>query len=406
MAHDDVHIEHIETMSRLKFERDILSLKKEIDHLTSHAENAMQEKRKNSLKMDFDILDQEHRNKKQRLEHTIELMKLEKDKSELEFEIARQKITHQSDLINAEIILREKELAEREWASAAIRMPDPILLLDSGAREIIVSDRIIDLNGVITYRTADYISTRLNYYNNQSMHEPIFLVIGNSPGGSVMAGLEILANIENSRAPIYTIIKSFAASMAAVIATRTNSYMYKDANILHHQMWCFTVGNISWHEEQTKYLKELSQRTDGPMLEKINTRLLKLSNHKSDESDTNSYTESDSYDSISDMPVLWTQEEWTKAINSKNMSHEWMVHGDEAAKLGWVEACVTSIRFTSQVRHPDAKYSIEKSIPAAPSPPPPTPCKGSSVAQIEHFPKQDETLRTGDYLCIYEKKSQ
>lgn len=401
-------LENLETMNELRSRRDILSLKKEIDNLESHAENAEIERKRYSLKIEFDMMDQDHRNKKQKLEQSIELLKLEKDKSEILYELEKQRMTHRSDLINAELNMREKELAYKEWAGQdALRIQNPIVATHNKLKEIIVSDRIIDLNGTIMYKTADYITTRLNYYNNQSITDPIFLVIGNSPGGSVMAGLEILANIENSRAPVYTIIKSFAASMAAVIATRTNSYMYKDANILHHEMWCGTIGSSSWHKEQMQFLDNLTKRTDGPMLQKINGRLMRRAFESDSESDTESYTcseaSSEQEHSSEQKPKkpakpdikLWTPDDWKNAINTKSLSHEWMVHGNEAEELGWIEGCVDFIRFTSQVRHPDAKYSVEKPIPPAPSPPP-APCKSNQMIEYEN-----EILRIDDYMYHY-----
>ncbi|HHC74124.1 MAG TPA: hypothetical protein ENK78_03515, partial [Thiothrix sp.] len=48
-------------------------------------------------------------------------------------------------------------------------------VLDDGT--LVISDRRISLNGPILHETADYISARLNYYNNKDESLPIFLVI-------------------------------------------------------------------------------------------------------------------------------------------------------------------------------------------------------------------------------------
>ena len=56
-----------------------------------------------------------------------------------------------------------------------------------------ISDRRIALNGPIIYDTADYIEQRINFYANLDDKTPIFLVIDNCPGGSVMEGDRIFA---------------------------------------------------------------------------------------------------------------------------------------------------------------------------------------------------------------------
>ncbi|MEN9669593.1 MAG: hypothetical protein RLZZ386_1500, partial [Planctomycetota bacterium] len=73
-----------------------------------------------------------------------------------------------------------------------------------------VSDRRIDLNGAIVSGTADAVCDRIDYFNNQNRTLPIFIIINNSPGGSVMAGYRILKSIETSDAPVHVVVKSFA----------------------------------------------------------------------------------------------------------------------------------------------------------------------------------------------------
>ena len=102
---------------------------------------------------------------------------------------------------------------------------------------MVISDRRIPLNGPITNETADYVTTRIHFFNNKDPKLPIFIVIDDSPGGSVMAGYRILKAMEGSDAPVHVVVKSFAASMAAAIATLAkHSYAYPNAVILHHQI--------------------------------------------------------------------------------------------------------------------------------------------------------------------------
>ncbi len=108
-------------------------------------------------------------------------------------------------------------------------------LRDDGV--LVISDRRIPLNGMIVPATADFITSRIDYWNNKDSKLPIFIVIDDCPGGSVMAGYRILKSMEASQAPIHVVVKSFAASMAACITTLAKeSSCYPNSLILHHQI--------------------------------------------------------------------------------------------------------------------------------------------------------------------------
>ena len=129
---------------------------------------------------------------------------------------------------------------------------------------LVISDRRIPLNGLITTDTADYITSRIQYWNNKDRKLPIFIVIDASPGGSVMAGYRILKAMESSDAPVHVVVKSFAASMAAAITTlATESYAYPNAVILHHQISSQVMGQLNltqqreFHEESQRWWARL-----------------------------------------------------------------------------------------------------------------------------------------------------
>ncbi|MDA0214277.1 MAG: ATP-dependent Clp protease proteolytic subunit [Planctomycetota bacterium] len=133
-----------------------------------------------------------------------------------------------------------------------------------------VSDRRIDLNGPIVSGIADAVCDRIDYYNNQDSKLPIFIVINNSPGGSVMAGYRILKSIETSDAPVHVVVKSFAASMAATIATLApHSYAYPNAIILHHQMSGGASGNMTNMEQEIETMQEWERRLAEPIAKKM-----------------------------------------------------------------------------------------------------------------------------------------
>ena len=103
-----------------------------------------------------------------------------------------------------------------------------------------VSDRRIVINEPIIMGSGDWISRRINFFNRESAEQPIFIVIDYCPGGSIMEGEIILRAMKASKAPIHMIVKSFAASMAAVMLSEAeHSYVLPNARIMHHQPWSY-----------------------------------------------------------------------------------------------------------------------------------------------------------------------
>ncbi len=225
---------------------------------------------------------------------------------------ARSEITRLSTVIEQ----KEKELAAAQYAEAKPSYPgDP-----HQGRTLIVSDRRIALNGPIMTNTADDLSEKIAYYNNKNAKLPIFIVIDNSPGGSVMAGYRILKAMQGSEAPVYVVVKSFAASMAACIATLADkSFAYPNAIILHHQISSASFGNLTQQKESIQEIEEWWQRLAGPIAAKMGI----------------------------------STEDFIKKMYSKVSSGDWSEFGDKATQLKWVDHIVDDIRETAQVKHPD-----------------------------------------------------
>jgi len=183
-----------------------------------------------------------------------------------------------------------------------------------------VSDRRIALNGVITTSTADYVVERIDYFNNQNTEFPIFIVIDRSPGGSVMAGYKILKAMEGSPAPVYVVVKSYAASMAASIAALAKkSYAYPNAIILHHQMSSMTYGNITEQKEQMKEADEWWKRLASPIAAKMGI----------------------------------SADEFIKRMYQNRVTGDWKEFADAARKLKWVDEIADTIREESLIKNPD-----------------------------------------------------
>ncbi len=185
--------------------------------------------------------------------------------------------------------------------------------------KLYLSDRTIKLDGPIITGTADYVCSRIDFFNNESSTDPIFLVIDNSPGGSVMQGYRIVKAIEASPAPVHVVVRSFAASMAAVITTLApHSYVYRNAIMLHHQMSAGAYGNMTDLEQQVQTLREWERRLADPVAKKMGLSL----------------------------------EEFKKRMYSSKSSGDWDEFGDRAVELRWADHVVDEIRDEGQLTRP------------------------------------------------------
>ena len=195
-----------------------------------------------------------------------------------------------------------------------------------------ISDRRIALNGPIWMDTADYIAERIDYFNNQNQEFPIFIVIDRSPGGSVMAGYKILKAMEGSAAPVYVVVKSYAASMAAGITTLSKrSFAYPNAIMLHHQILSGSFGNLTEQKEQLKELEEWWKRLAAPVAAKMGISL----------------------------------DEFIKRMYENRSTGDWREFGDGARKLKWVDEIAETVREESYDKNPDAPSAPGGSPPHA-----------------------------------------
>lgn len=190
---------------------------------------------------------------------------------------------------------------------------------------LVISDRRISMNGPVTMGTADHVTTRINYFNNKNPDQPIFIVIDASPGGSVMAGYRILKSMEGSSAPVYVVVKSFAASMAATICTLAEkSYTYPNSVILHHQISStimFANLNLTQQKEFYQESQKWWKRLATPIAEKMGI----------------------------------STDEFIKKMYAETTSGDWTEFGTEAQKLKWVDHIVERIHETSLLKNPDSK---------------------------------------------------
>lgn len=200
-----------------------------------------------------------------------------------------------------------------------------------------ISDRRIALNGAVTYELAEQITTRINYYNNLSTNFPIFIVIDASPGGSVAAGETILKAMQGSKAPVYVVVKSFAASMAAVITSLADkSFVYPNALILHHQLMYGAMGNLKQQKQAMEHGQEWFRRIAAPIAKRMGL----------------------------------TMDQFVAKMYENDADGNWKAFGDEAKTLTWVTHTVDRIHETSLLSNPDRPLRVVSSVSPGPSPSP------------------------------------
>ena len=203
---------------------------------------------------------------------------------------------------------------------------DPIFLENPLRADgmLVISDRRIPLNGMIVGETADFVTSRIDFWNNRNRKLPIFIVIDDCPGGSVMAGYRILKAMEASDAPIHVVVKSFAASMAACITTLAEeSYAYPNAVILHHQISsqiAFARLNLTQQKEFFQESNRWWERLAAPVAKKMGI----------------------------------STDEFIKKMYARSSSGDWSEFADEAKKLKWVNHIVDGILESSITMNPDS----------------------------------------------------
>lgn len=256
------------------------------------------------------------------LQNKIQAEKNAKEEMEIGLEVSR--LSFESSKLKVEqmrLADRITQIRKEQEFHELVDKPMRYLTAPYQDGHLVISDRQIEINQVILPGTADYVIERLEFFNNKSEEYPIFLVFGYCPGGSVMEGSRILKAMANSRAPVYVVVKAFAASMAATITTLAErSFAYPDAMLLHHQVWGFSFGNRTEQREQMELLEAWTDRILTPIAEKMELTL----------------------------------DELIAKMYEQNSTGDWVEFADEAQKLGWVTDIVVDIRDESQMNKPSA----------------------------------------------------
>ena len=266
------------------------------------------------MKAEQDLLDMRHRVKLASMRREQEALAAENSLTAEKRRSEQARLADEQMRVDIESRTMAGRLAQRD---AEQKMREAVDVLEAYPEQpfkdgvITVSDRRISLNGPIVSGTADYVCDRIDWFNNQDRTKPIFIVIDNSPGGSVMQGYRIVKAIETSDAPVHVIVKSFAASMAATIATLApHSYAYPNAIILHHQMSTGISGNMTDIEQEVKMAQEWERRLAEPIARKMGISMA----------------------------------EFKDRMYKARKTGDWDEFADVAVKLKWVDHVVSEIR--------------------------------------------------------------
>lgn len=108
-------------------------------------------------------------------------------------------------------------------------------------------DRIIVLGTPIYEDAANIVMAQLMFLNSQDNKKPIQMYI-NSPGGSVIDGLQVYDTMQLIKAPVQTVCTGMAASMAAVLLAGGEKGMrgaLPNSEIMIHQVLGGAVGQAT-----------------------------------------------------------------------------------------------------------------------------------------------------------------
>ncbi|WP_353570848.1 ATP-dependent Clp protease proteolytic subunit [Candidatus Albibeggiatoa sp. nov. BB20] len=273
----------------------------------------------------------------QKIKNEIARLTAESERLELQNQVFEQKkkrilakIESESEKLSLENELREQLLRRKELNDLFDEIKEPEYLANPVIDgKLVISNRRIVLDEVINSQTTDFVTKHIHFYNNESIEYPIFIVIEQCMGGSVMEGARILEVMKHSEAPVYVLVKSFAGSMGAIItALAERSFAYPNALIVHHQMSGFAMGNTTQLDESLKFIQQWSERLLTPVAKKMGVSL----------------------------------EEFVQSMYKNSAEGDWIEFASDAQKFGWVDEIVEGVQEKSYTHIPDEEEMEEVEI--------------------------------------------
>ena len=144
----------------------------------------------------------------------------------------------------------------------------------------LLKDRIIMLTGQVEDGMANSIIAQLLFLDAQDSTKDIYLYI-NTPGGSVSAGLAIVATMNFIKSDVQTIVMGIAASMGTIIAssgTKGKRFMLPHAEYMIHQPMGGTGGGTQQTDmaiaaehllKTRRTLEKILAENSGQSMEKV-----------------------------------------------------------------------------------------------------------------------------------------
>ncbi len=124
--------------------------------------------------------------------------------------------------------------------------------------DLLLENRIVFLDGVITDSSANLIIMKLLFLQSEHRHQDIHLYV-NSPGGSVTATLAIYDTMQFLECDVATYCVGLAASGAAILVAggaKGKRYALPHSKMMIHQPYGQVGGQVSDIEIQAKEILE------------------------------------------------------------------------------------------------------------------------------------------------------
>ncbi len=144
--------------------------------------------------------------------------------------------------------------------------------------DLLLENRIVFLDGVITDATANLIVMKLLFLQSENRHQDIHLYV-NSPGGSVTATMAIYDTMQFIECDISTYCVGLSASGGAILVaggTKGKRYALPHSKMMIHQPYGEVGGQVSDIEIQAQDILETRESLNkilashtGQSLEKI-----------------------------------------------------------------------------------------------------------------------------------------
>ncbi len=134
-----------------------------------------------------------------------------------------------------------------------------------GIGDLLLENRIVFLDGVITDSTANLIVMKLLYLQSENRHQDIHLYV-NSPGGSVTATMAIYDTMQFLECDVATYCVGLAASGGAVLVaggTTKKRFALPHSKMMIHQPYGEVGGQVSDIEIQAKDILRTREILNG-----------------------------------------------------------------------------------------------------------------------------------------------